>query len=715
MNRPGDPVIEATVSANVLSGTLREPYVGPTPYSTRDEAIFCGRRREAQTVGSLLVSSRLLLLYAPSGAGKTSLINAGVAPRLIREGIDWQTAPRFVDVTGLEELLAFETVDLERPPTTRWYNGDYAGLRVIVFDQFEEIYTANKRLPPADVFSLIANLVSGETATQLSGLPDRQEDVHVLLVLREDFYARFAADARAYWGRQPVEYRLGSLQRDAIEEAIVVPLEVCGIRIEPPAVAALLKILTDRSSPTLAGSQPVTASRARQTGGTNYDRWPLGTGHVPDSHLGPSVLPANTESPVELVELQIVCQRLWRRAIGDRTPGRRLPQPRTMPWTANRGRYARPHSVDVITSHDVREHAAIDEALQEFVEGAIATVSHRCTVSRARLIDWVRQHLLTSSNTRSLVFRGPECTEGLPNRVIDELDTQGLIRAEQRGNDKWYELAHDSLVSAVVLSHTSMSQHHRWRWLLVGLLVIAVALGGALLFVALLGDVRVEGSSQLLAEETPDTFSLESTSILRHLDAEEVVGFVPVEDGVVLVATDPSAPQDTVIEAFDGDRALLTGADDNLRTYAGNGDVLLLDTVAGSQYYIRVRPFYRGDAVNTSLLVAPEPLPRVQAGQEIQVEGGMAAYQFTVPEGSNHTLFVVDVSAGEVQTTEVSVGLLTSDGKPVFPVSSRWSEIVEPDASSIPFYVLPSGEYVVVTSGPQDSAYSMEIRVVDIN
>src|SRR5437763_16164711 len=55
-------------------------YVGPRPFRT-GERLF-GRAREVTALTSLLVGERVVLLYSPSGAGKTSLVQAGLVPRL---------------------------------------------------------------------------------------------------------------------------------------------------------------------------------------------------------------------------------------------------------------------------------------------------------------------------------------------------------------------------------------------------------------------------------------------------------------------------------------------------------------------------------------------------------------------------------------------------------------------------------------------------------
>src|SRR5206468_932065 len=115
----------------------------------------------------LLIAERVVLLYSPSGAGKTSLIQAGLSPRL--EGEGFQVLP--VTRVGLEPpqnlelghepnryllsvLLSLEKdLPLDRQLTlaelARMDLGDYLGRRasadgqadneVLIFDQFEEL------------------------------------------------------------------------------------------------------------------------------------------------------------------------------------------------------------------------------------------------------------------------------------------------------------------------------------------------------------------------------------------------------------------------------------------------------------------------------------------------------------------------------------------------------------------------------------------------
>jgi len=63
------------------------PYKGLAPFddSELDALLFFGREREIEVIVANLMASRLTVLYGPSGVGKTSLLQAGVAHRLRRE------------------------------------------------------------------------------------------------------------------------------------------------------------------------------------------------------------------------------------------------------------------------------------------------------------------------------------------------------------------------------------------------------------------------------------------------------------------------------------------------------------------------------------------------------------------------------------------------------------------------------------------------------
>src|SRR3954454_6038486 len=58
------------------------PYRGLEPFDERDAPFFFGRERETRLISASLFASPLTLLYGASGVGKSSVLRAGVLPRL---------------------------------------------------------------------------------------------------------------------------------------------------------------------------------------------------------------------------------------------------------------------------------------------------------------------------------------------------------------------------------------------------------------------------------------------------------------------------------------------------------------------------------------------------------------------------------------------------------------------------------------------------------
>jgi len=58
------------------------PYVGLRDFTEDYAEFFFGRDADRQLITGNLRASRLTLLYAQSGVGKSSLLRAGVVPRL---------------------------------------------------------------------------------------------------------------------------------------------------------------------------------------------------------------------------------------------------------------------------------------------------------------------------------------------------------------------------------------------------------------------------------------------------------------------------------------------------------------------------------------------------------------------------------------------------------------------------------------------------------
>jgi hypothetical protein len=68
-----------------LIAPFENPYVGPRPFEKHEQRLFFGRDWEAEELVALIIAHPAVLLYAESGAGKSSLLNARILPKLQNE------------------------------------------------------------------------------------------------------------------------------------------------------------------------------------------------------------------------------------------------------------------------------------------------------------------------------------------------------------------------------------------------------------------------------------------------------------------------------------------------------------------------------------------------------------------------------------------------------------------------------------------------------
>ncbi|WP_448611813.1 nSTAND1 domain-containing NTPase [Geodermatophilus sp. URMC 60] len=77
----------------------RSPYPGLVPFAAEDAAVFFGRQPETHRLVELLTPTlqrgpgRMVAVVGPSGSGKSSLVHAGLLPRLARQPERWVVVP----------------------------------------------------------------------------------------------------------------------------------------------------------------------------------------------------------------------------------------------------------------------------------------------------------------------------------------------------------------------------------------------------------------------------------------------------------------------------------------------------------------------------------------------------------------------------------------------------------------------------------------------
>jgi serine/threonine protein kinase len=173
------------VSKRVLSLPQGAAFRGLLPFQEADRDRFYGRDIDISAVLEKVMHRefRFGVLYGDSGCGKTSLIQAGILPRLREEGYVAVYCRSYKDpVAALVENSRRQNLMEVRPGESpsdylRHLSQTLTAEIVIVFDQFEEFFTNfRSRADREPLVSFLAHLVNDESFP-----------VKVLLSMRSDF------------------------------------------------------------------------------------------------------------------------------------------------------------------------------------------------------------------------------------------------------------------------------------------------------------------------------------------------------------------------------------------------------------------------------------------------------------------------------------------------------------------------------------------------
>ena len=144
-----DPSLLPAPMREPARGTARNPYKGLQPFGEEDADDFFGRDAIVERLlAALADGQRLIGLVGPSGSGKSSIVAAGLLPRLRHGGVPgsdrWVIAPVALGPDPLADLRAVLARigkgkvgdDLALPSLA---DGERV---VVVLDQFEQLFTA---------------------------------------------------------------------------------------------------------------------------------------------------------------------------------------------------------------------------------------------------------------------------------------------------------------------------------------------------------------------------------------------------------------------------------------------------------------------------------------------------------------------------------------------------------------------------------------------
>lgn len=236
-----EPVAQSQVTPPVDADSPlpTAPYVGMRPFSRAERAVFFGRGPDAERLSDKIFSSRVTLVYGPSGVGKSSLLSTLVVPRLEEQDARaiyfdaWRGADPIADLVTVlrgEVTRSGETDPGESATLTELVRLLGARLErtiVLVLDQLEELLTSRGLLDP--LRRELGALARALTVDARIVLSLREEHLASLEPLRVEIPTLFQS-----------AYRLEPLGEPGCRAAIVEPAGKFGVTFEEPLVSELV-------------------------------------------------------------------------------------------------------------------------------------------------------------------------------------------------------------------------------------------------------------------------------------------------------------------------------------------------------------------------------------------------------------------------------------------------------------------------------------------
>lgn len=387
------PPAEADIKSRPLIG--RSPYIGLRKFELRDKDLFFGRDQLIDRLRNRLNEAPFLLVLGASGSGKSSLIRAGLIPRLIhdlgsgfRELIVTPDRDPFDSFRSSLRSAGFAQVKLEPLQTGK----PEAMLQVVTslkqpdddwlifIDQFEELFTLCQDLKVRQAF------IDGLLQLVQARLPRLQ----VVLAMRADFLDRLGAYPQLSGILQRSEL-ITDMGDDELRRAIAQPAAYHGVVFESGLVTEIIHDLKGR----------------------------------PDS--------ASAAERVSLPLLQYTLRLLWNESdrlgeLGDRT----------------------------LRTHTYRDLGGVRGALQRHIDEIYAPLSDAQKQAAKhiflQLVDTLSADAGTTAVGKAISRRAHRTDFAQPaeQQVLEQLINAGLLVSDRPASDDdaTVELAHETLIDA---------------------------------------------------------------------------------------------------------------------------------------------------------------------------------------------------------------------------------------------------------------------------
>jgi hypothetical protein len=479
----------------------RNPYVGPRAF--RKDELFFGREAEKEGLLDALLPGGVALLHSPSGAGKTSLIQAAVVPLLLEMDFqvcaaskprfsalrvnlppppDLPTANRYVfsivnglvghlvnrreaaamTIEGALDLFArlgpvgrdsrrWTATEDHPAAATRPDARPQGPQQVVIIDQLEEALT----LDPNDI--------SGQAVffRQL-GQALRRGRRWALLSMREDHIGGIDKFKRYFHNELRTTYRLDYLDEKEALQAVVEPAAKRGVTFEEEAarqlVTDLRRVRADRTPELIPRPGQADIRRRKGTG------LALTTDRRSDGPAGarPAADHGARHVPVDIADPYGGASQEWSSQSDE------LLYPYVEPvllqvvcdslWRI----LSKDRNFSRITVTNLAEVRPYDTILSKYYRSVVRKAAGDDIDTERAIRDWVEEHLLTKQGLRRPTRALPHVDN--PTEVLDVLQRRYLIRDDPRPGGTWWELAHDMLVPPVIQDNRAWQLSNLAAW-----------------------------------------------------------------------------------------------------------------------------------------------------------------------------------------------------------------------------------------------------------
>jgi WD domain, G-beta repeat len=196
------------------------PYRNLEAFTEADATFFHGRERVIEMlVDNLQNEPRFLAVFGASGSGKSSVVQAGLIPRLRNGALPGSDRWDIIVTRPTDAFFTQHLAYLDQASTSV----------ALVIDQFEELFVSDNET------------ASLEVMTQLAHLLEHSPHVTLLIVMRDDFYSLLMRqETLAVWLKGRVVNVWPTLKREEVEAIIREPAELMGWQFEEGLVETIV-------------------------------------------------------------------------------------------------------------------------------------------------------------------------------------------------------------------------------------------------------------------------------------------------------------------------------------------------------------------------------------------------------------------------------------------------------------------------------------------